>query len=268
MARGKFENGQQKPLSPALRTSPQTKRTIELNRTMNSDSESEFSHSESEQSPPFGPPGSDARRKMSPRSLLGTLREQPLGGDDDDDDDDDAAEEEERYSNSGQGGQTRRDGRRLSLSPVTHDLGEGGDGDGGDDDERETSPVAEAQIETWLASAAAEEAANLGGSSAEANSSPKPTSLAVLREDGEGDDESEGGMVDLLETPASLLPFPGSSPPPTLTPMRQPVADWPGTAAAGGDGWPNNTRAYSQQPAKPTAYYYWQLVARVSDPLC
>jgi hypothetical protein len=149
------------------------------------------------------------------------------------------------------------------LSPVTHDLGEGGDGDGGDDDERETSPVAEAQIETWLASAAAEEAVNLGGSSAEANSSPKPTSLAVLREAGEGDDESEGGMVDLLETPASLLPFPGSSPPPTLTPMRQPVADWPGTAAAGGDGWPNNTRAYSQQPAKLTAYYC-QLVTRVS----
>lgn len=136
--------------------------------------------------------------------MLATLKQQPLGG------------------------------GRLSLSP--HDAGGAAMGEGEEDDgERATSPVAEAQIETWLATATAQEEeaggrhSNLGVLEEQEESETEDDSEYSYYDDDDDDDEYDDGYEDdlLLETPASMAPFPGSSPPPALTPMRQPVADWP-----------------------------------------
>lgn len=188
---------------------------------MNSDSESEFSHSEGE--------GDGSNRwSKSPRAMLVAMREQPLG------------------APVGLQGS-----RGLVLSP--HDTGEGED----DSTDRATSPVAEAQIETWLATAAEEEAAGR-------DDEGRGSSLGVLEEQEESetdsgdsdyseysyeyydDDEYDDGYEEdlLLGTPASMAP--GFSPPPTLTPMQQPVANWPDLPITAGAPTPSPAQAAAQ----------------------
>lgn len=200
---------------------------------MNSDSESEFSHSESEQqSPLLGASGNE--RTVSPPAR--TIQ-----------------------------------GRRLSLSPqLNPDSRDNGPGDNGDPSvsidgsgDKESSPEVEAQIATWLTSAAAIEGADNqsdskdndilangagvrfvpgdGVSTLQAASPRVKVTLSSLQEQDEDRDENKDNDddPDMLATPASLLPIPSNSPPPKLTPMQDRVADWPYTE----NTWPNNTRA-------------------------
>ena len=117
------------PQSPALRASSHLKRTVNLSRTMNLDSESDFSHSESDEQSPL--------HRVSSSN--------------------------DGYEGSGSPPARPIEGRRLSLSPAvnpnSHNDDAGGDCDSsvGINGSSDISPAVETQVETWRNSAAAAE---------------------------------------------------------------------------------------------------------------